>query len=92
MVSGVDDMDKVKEGDILVTNMTVPELISAMVRAGGYITNIGGITCHAAVVAREYKKPCVVGTTYATSKLKDGIRVRIVSNPKTKTGEVYQIV
>ena len=73
IIKGVKDIAKVKEGDILVTEMTTPELISAMVRAGGYITDIGGLTCHAAVVAREYQKPCVVGTlilTRTTSVLK----------------------
>ncbi len=66
------ELDKVKGGDILVTQMTFPAFIPAMVRASAFVTDEGGITCHAAIVAREMKKPCVIGTKHATKIFKDG--------------------
>ena len=64
-------LDKVNVGDILVTQMTFPSFISAMHRASAFVTDEGGITCHAAIVAREMKKPCIIGTKNATKILKD---------------------
>src|SRR3989344_1802910 len=61
-----------KEGDILVTSMTTPEFVFLMKKAGGIITDTGGLTSHAAIVSRELKKPCIVGTKIATKVLKDG--------------------
>lgn len=66
------DIAKVKEGDILITAMTTPNLIDAMHRAAGFVTDEGGITSHAAIVAREFKKPCIIGTKFATQIFKDG--------------------
>ncbi|PIR75737.1 MAG: hypothetical protein CO030_03560 [Candidatus Magasanikbacteria bacterium CG_4_9_14_0_2_um_filter_42_11] len=66
------DMDKVNEGDIIVTNMTNPSYVAAMHRAAAFVTNEGGITCHAAIIAREMQKPCVIGTKHATSTFVDG--------------------
>lgn len=54
------DVGKVEEGDILVSRFTRPEYIPAMEKASGFITNDGGITCHAAIIARELKKPCII--------------------------------
>lgn len=71
------DIGKVEVGDILVTNMTVPAYLSAMHRAAAFVTNEGGITCHAAILARELKKPCVIGTKTATSIFKDGDLVEV---------------
>ena len=71
ILSGYNDTDKVEKGDIIVASMTTPDLISAMERAGGFITDEGGITCHAAIISREFKIPCVVGTKNATTVLKD---------------------
>ena len=71
IVKNPKDMGKVKDGDILVTHQTVPEMIPAMKKASAFVTNSGGITCHAAIVAREMKKPCIVGTKVATKLLKD---------------------
>lgn len=68
---------KVELGDILVTNMTTPAYVAAMHRAGGFVTNEGGITCHAAILAREMKKPCITGTKIATKVLKDGDMVEV---------------
>lgn len=68
---------RLKLGEILVTEMTYPDLLPAMRRAAGFVTDTGGITCHAAIVARELKKPCVIGTKIATKVLKDGDRVEV---------------
>ncbi|WP_120245252.1 phosphoenolpyruvate synthase [Halopiger aswanensis] len=72
IVTKLDDLDKVKEGDIIVTEMTMPDMVPAMKRASGIITDEGGMTSHAAIVSRELGVPAVVGTTNATSVLEDG--------------------
>ncbi|MBY0538818.1 hypothetical protein K2P56_00090 [Patescibacteria group bacterium] len=71
------ESSKVEMGDILVTNMTTPAFVSAMHRAAAFVTNEGGITCHAAILARELKKPCITGTKNATKILKDGDMVEV---------------
>jgi phosphohistidine swiveling domain-containing protein len=68
---------KVKEGDFLVSNMTTPQYIFAMKKAKGFITDEGGVTCHAAIVAREMNKPCIIGTKNATRILKDGMLIQM---------------
>ncbi len=65
-------LSKVSKGDILVTQMTLPAFITAIEKAAAFVTDEGGITCHAAIVAREMKKPCIIGTRIATKVLKDG--------------------
>ena len=60
---------KVKKGDILVVEMTNPLYMTAMMKAGGIITNVGGMLSHAAIVSRELKIPCLVGTENATEIL-----------------------
>lgn len=72
-----EDAAKVNRGDILVTIMTTPNLIAAMEKASAFVTDEGGITCHAAIIAREMKKPCVIGTKSATKVLKDGDLVEV---------------
>ncbi len=75
-----DHAEKIKnmsEGDILVSEMTRPNIIMACKKAGAIITDEGGITCHAAIVARELKKPCIIGTKIATQVLKDGDLVEV---------------
>jgi pyruvate,water dikinase len=57
--------------------MTRPEYISAMKKAAAIVTDEGGITCHAAIVSRELKKPCIIGTKIATKVLKDGDLVEV---------------
>lgn len=74
------DLDKVKAGDILVSSSTNPDLIVAMKKAAAFVTDLGGITSHAAIVSREMKKPCVVGTVYATHALQDGDLVEVDAN------------
>ncbi len=61
-----------QEGEILISTMTVPDYVPAMKRAAAFVTDEGGITCHAAIIAREMKKPCIIGTKIATTLLKDG--------------------
>jgi phosphohistidine swiveling domain-containing protein len=71
------DLYKVKKGDILVSDATTPDFLPAMNKATGFITDEGGITSHTAIVAREMKKPCIVGTKIATQVLKDGDLVEV---------------
>ncbi len=71
------DLHKISEGDVLVSPMTRPEFLSAMNRSVAFITDEGGITCHAAIIARELKKPCIIGTKIATQVLKDGDMVEV---------------
>ncbi|MFW5847213.1 MAG: PEP/pyruvate-binding domain-containing protein [Nanoarchaeota archaeon] len=71
------DIAKLKKGDILVAPMTTPDYVSAMKLAGAIITDEGGITCHAAIIAREFGIPCIIGTTNATKVLKDGDLVEV---------------
>jgi len=68
---------KFKAGDILVTGMTRPEFVALMRKASAIVTDEGGITCHAAIVSRELKIPCVIGTRIATKVLKDGDIVEV---------------
>ena len=67
-------------GEILVTDMTSPEFVPLLKKAAGIITDEGGIMCHAAIVARELKIPCVVGVKGATRFLKDGMMVEVDTN------------
>lgn len=68
---------KIEKGDILVATMTTPEVTGALDLAAGIITDEGGITCHAAIIAREYALPCLVGTRNATAVLRDGMTVKL---------------
>lgn len=69
-----------KKGEIFVTTMTRPEWISAIKKAKAIITDVGGILCHAAIVSRELKTPCIIGTKIATQVLKDGYLVEVDAN------------
>ena len=86
MVKDMDDLPKVKKGDVMVTVMTTPDMVPAMVRATAIVTDEGGMTCHAAIVSRELGIPCIVGTTEATKKLKEGMTVTVDG----KLGQVYE--
>ena len=66
------EMLKMHQGDVLVSHMTNPDIVPAMKKACAIVTDLGGITCHAAIVSRELKKPCVIGTKVATQVLRDG--------------------
>ncbi len=76
-IVGRDDFAKIEEGDILVTSMTTPEMVPIMKRAAAFVTDEGGVTCHAAIISREMKKPCIIGTKIATQVLKDGDMVEV---------------
>lgn len=80
IINTTDELDKVQEGDILVTVMTTPDMVPAMKRANGIITDEGGVTCHAAIVSRELGIPCVVGTGDATSILPENSQVTLDGN------------
>ncbi len=71
------ELDKVKLGDIIVTKMTMPDMVPGMKRAGAIVTDEGGMACHAAIVSRELGCPAVVGSKKATTVLKDGIEVTV---------------
>jgi phosphohistidine swiveling domain-containing protein len=75
-----DDQRKMKKGDILVSTMTTPRLMSAVKMAAAIVTDEGGLTAHAAIVARELNIPCIVGTKIATKVLKDGDIVEVDAN------------
>lgn len=79
-VMGHKQIHEVREGEILVSPMTIPDFLPAMKKAAAYITDEGGILCHAAIVAREFKKPCIVGTGIATRVFKDGDFVEVDAN------------
>lgn len=77
IVSSGKDLDKVKQGDIMVTVMTMPDMVPGMRRAGAIVTDEGGMACHAAIVSRELGCPAVVGTKKATKVLKEGMIVTV---------------
>ncbi len=77
IVTGSKDLDKVKQGDIMVTVMTMPDMVPGMRRAGAIVTDEGGMACHAAIVSRELGCPAVVGTKKATKELSEGMIVTV---------------
>jgi pyruvate,water dikinase len=77
IVDKLDELDKVAEGDIIVAQMTTPDMVPAMKRAAGIVTDEGGTTSHAAIVSRELGVPAVVGTETATEQLRDGQLITI---------------
>lgn len=89
VLADISQMDQIKPGDVLVTDMTDPDWEPIMKRASAIVTNRGGRTCHAAIIARELGIPAVVGCGDATTKIKDGESVT-VSCAEGDTGFVYQ--
>jgi len=77
IIEKLDQLDKVGDGDIIVTKMTTPDMVPAMKRAGGIVTDEGGMTSHAAIVSRELGVPAVVGTGDATTVLSDGQQITL---------------
>ncbi|OGY49086.1 MAG: hypothetical protein A2663_04815 [Candidatus Buchananbacteria bacterium RIFCSPHIGHO2_01_FULL_46_12] len=77
IVNVPEEMKNFKKGEILVSEKTNPNLLLAMKKAAAIVTDAGGLTCHAAIVSRELKIPCVVGTKFATKILKNGDRVMV---------------
>ena len=77
IILDIEELDKIKDGDIMVTTMTTPDMVPAMKRSSGIVTDEGGVTCHASIISRELGIPCVVGTGDATSILKENTGVTI---------------
>ncbi|OGE31004.1 hypothetical protein A2631_04965 [Candidatus Daviesbacteria bacterium RIFCSPHIGHO2_01_FULL_44_29] len=81
------DISGFKEGDILVTNMTDPSMVLVMSMASAIVTDIGGVTAHAAILSRELGIPCVVATKLGTKTLKNGDQVYVDGTQ----GKVYKL-
>jgi pyruvate,water dikinase len=91
IVPAASQLDKVKDGDVLVAEMTTPDFVPAMKRASAIVTDRGGRTAHAAIVSRELGIPCVVGTEVATKTLKDGQEITVDgSDGKVYSGKVAE--
>ena len=88
IVSNIREMEKVRDGDVLVTDMTDPDWEPVMKRASAIVTNRGGRTCHAAIIARELGVPAIVGCGDATEQLDEGRQVT-VSCAEGDTGLIY---
>ncbi|MFZ5546624.1 MAG: phosphoenolpyruvate synthase [Pseudomonadota bacterium] len=88
LVSSIAEMERVQPGDVLVTDMTDPNWEPVMKRASAIVTNRGGRTCHAAIIARELGIPAVVGCGDATEKLQDGALVTVACS-EGDTGFIY---
>ncbi|MDR3063095.1 MAG: phosphoenolpyruvate synthase [Methanobrevibacter sp.] len=86
IINNIDELDKIKDGDIMVTTMTTPDMVPAMKRANAIITDEGGITCHAAIISRELGIPCVVGTGDASEILVENSKVTVDG----KKGSIYE--
>jgi pyruvate,water dikinase len=89
VISSIDQMDEVQEGDVLVTDMTDPDWEPIMKRASAIVTNRGGRTCHAAIIAREMGIPAVVGCGNATDLIANGQDLT-VSCAEGDTGFIYE--
>ncbi|MBW9223823.1 phosphoenolpyruvate synthase [Methanothermococcus sp. SCGC AD-155-E23] len=77
IIHDIREIEKIEEGDVLVTKMTTPDMVPAMKKASAIVTDDGGLTCHAAIISRELGTPCVVGTQKATKVLKDNMVVTV---------------
>jgi len=80
IVMGFQEGKKFKKNDILIASMTMPDIMPAIKKAKAIVTDEGGFLCHAAIVSRELKIPCIVGTKIATKVLKDGDLVEVDAN------------
>jgi len=80
ILNSIKEISKVKSGDILITETTSVDSLPAMKRAAAFVTEVGGLTCHAAVVAREFGVPCIVSYKNVTKKFKDGELVEVDAN------------
>lgn len=80
IIINIEDLKKIKKGDIFVAQHTFPKYTLYMIISSAIITDEGGLTNHAAIVSREYNKPCIVGTKIATRVLKDGDLVEVDAN------------
>jgi len=80
IIKSIDEFDKIKKGDVLVSFETTPDYVIAMGKAAAFVTEQGGITSHAAIISREMRKPCIVGVSNITKALKDGDLVEVDAN------------
>ncbi len=87
IINALSDVAKMKKGDVLVSHATTPDIIQAMKLASAIVTDMGGLTCHAAIVSRELGIPCIIGTRIATKVFKDCDLVEV----NTKNGTVKKI-
>jgi pyruvate,water dikinase len=76
-VAGVDEFERIRPGDIIVCTFTNPSWVPVFTLAGGLVTDLGGVTSHPAVVAREFGLPAVVGSRTATTRIADGQEIEI---------------
>mgnify|MGYP003976118813 CR=1 FL=1 len=77
VLHSLEDMKNVEKGDIIVISMTDPQYIPVMEKASAFVTDFGGLLCHAAIVSREMKKPCIIGTKNATKTFIDGDKIQV---------------
>ncbi len=95
IIEDIDEADRIEEGDVIVTEMTAPDMVPAMKRSAGILTDEGGMTSHAAIVSRELGVPAIVGCGDATDVLTDGQRITldgqkgtvVVANPESEDVE-----
>ena len=80
ILNSYEDISNVNIGDIIISTMTLPNYIAAMEKAKGFITDEGGITCHAAILSREFNVPCIVGTINATKVINDNDLIELDAN------------
>ncbi len=85
-IGGISEFSKLNQGDILVTQMTTPDMVPIMKKASAIVTDTGGLTSHAAIISRELGIPCVVGTREATRKLHDGDTITVDAS----AGKIYR--
>ncbi|MEX0920322.1 MAG: phosphoenolpyruvate synthase [Candidatus Pacearchaeota archaeon] len=86
IIKDISDLEKIREGDILVTSMTNPDMVVTMQKSAAIVTDEGGLTAHASIVSREMGIPAIVGTQEATTKLKDGETITV----NGYTGKIYK--
>jgi pyruvate,water dikinase len=86
IIQDLADLDRLKQGDILVTRMTNPDMVVSMQKSAAIVTDEGGLTAHAAIVSREMGIPAVVGTREATTKLKEGEIITVDGS----SGKIYK--
>ena len=89
VIASAKDISKVRKGDIIITKMTDPDWVPVMKLAAGIITNLGGRTCHAAIVSRELGTPAIVGAGTATKTIKNGMEITLDCS-QGATGYVYK--
>ncbi len=77
IIDSTDEMDRVRDGDIIITEMTTPDMVPAMKRAAAIVTDEGGMTSHASIVSRELGVPAVVGAGTATTRIEDGQQIAV---------------